>query len=210
MTDDIVHTLSNLVTLATCIVMLLSIYILQKRDYVFKPNPLEPTDPEDEHEEEEHEEEPSILPQDGMTPLTRMCRYGCCPLSQSMDTYYESFTDDAIYNRKDYIDGVYEDVERQYMEAKAKFAEAQQVLNQAHGAYVHMITSSEKLTELYKERSMQAKLKGATLDDMYGMLSAVHKWKPFVHSPDGMYPHEKVMWEKVLWNQIRRAKEHQT
>lgn len=208
MTNDLITTLSNLTTLITCVVLLLSICILQKREYVFKPNPLEPTDPEQEYEHEDEEEPTTPLAE--ITPLTRMCRYGCCPLSQSMDTYYESFTDDAIYNRKAYVDGVYQDVEKEYMETKAKFAEAQMALNQAHAAYVHMITSSEKMTDLYKERSMQSKLKGSTLEDMYGMLSAVHKWKPFVHSPDGMYPQEKVMWEKVLWNQIRRAKEHQT
>uniref|UniRef100_A0A6C0LAL7 Uncharacterized protein n=1 Tax=viral metagenome TaxID=1070528 RepID=A0A6C0LAL7_9ZZZZ len=211
---DVEKTFANVLTFLICVMFLASIHVLSGREYVFKPNAtkeIEEQDPEEEQEEEEEQEQEQEQEQEEKpTPLTRMCRFGCCPLNQTMDAYYESFTDEAIYHRKAYVDSMYEDVERDYMEAKKNFSDAQVQLNQAHAAYVHLITSSEKMASLDKERSMQAKLADATVEDMYGMLSAVHKWKPFVHSPNGMYPEEKVMWEKVLWNQIRRAKEHQT
>ena len=208
---DVEKTFANVLTFLICIMFLASIHVLSGREYVFKQNASElEEEQEPEEVEEDQEEQQQEQEEEKPTPLTRMCRFGCCPLNQTMDAYYESFTDDAIYHRKAYVDSMYEDVERDYMQAKKNFSDAQAALNQAHAAYVHLITSSEKMASLDKERSMHAKLKDASVEDMYGMLSAVHKWKPFVHSPDGMYPEEKVMWEKVLWNQIRRAKEHQT
>ncbi len=159
--------------------------------------------------EAEHEAEPEAEPEADDVPesqnslvLSRMCSYGCCPLNESLDTYYGRFSTDSLEERKEFIVHKCDSYADVYTKAKDEYYRAKEALTRATTTYSHLVKSSEKLNELYELRTMSDTLEENTVEEMYQILAAVHTWKPFVHAPDGLYPYQKPLWEKAILKSI--------
>lgn len=152
--------------------------------------------PEPEHESDDVPETPNSL------VLSRMCSYGCCPLNESLDTYYARFSTDSLEERKEFIVHKCDSYADIYTKAKDEYHRAKDALTHASTTYSHLVKSSEKLSELYELRTMSDTLEENTVEELYQILAAVHSWKPFVHAPDGLYPYQKPLWEKAILKSI--------
>ena len=153
--------------------------------------------------EDEPEPEADEVPETQNTlALNRMCSYGCCPLNESLDTYYGRFSTDSLEERKEFIVYKCDSYADVYTKAKDEYYRAKEALTRATTTYSHLVKSSEKLNELYELRTMSDTLEENTVEEMYQILAAVHTWKPFVHAPDGLYPYQKPLWEKAILKSI--------
>ena len=157
-----------------------------------KPQP----EPQPEHEAEDVPETQNTL------ALNRMCSYWCCPLAESLDTYYGRFSTDSLEERKEFITHKCDSYADIYTKAKDEYTKAKETLTNVSTTYSHLMKSSEKLNELYELRTMSDKLLDNTVEELYQILAAVHTWKPFIHAPEGLYPYQKPLWEKAILKEI--------
>lgn len=155
--------------------------------------------PPDEEQDAE-EVEPEEIPMG--QPLRRMCEFGCCPYGESLASYYSGFSTTALEERKDYCAKQRDLIGDEYAKAKDAYYFAKENFAAMTNAYNHVINSAEKVNELYEMRQMDDKLNGHTKEEMYSMLAAVHQWKAFCYAPEGLYPYQKDLWEKVLLKKI--------
>ena len=174
----------------------LSEFITDKKD----PEP-EPEDDQDQEEDQEVEEvETEEIPMG--EPLRRMCDFGCCPYGVSLPSYYNRFTTCALKERKEESAKQRDVTGEEYSRAKDAYYFAKENFAAVTNAYNHVINSAEKINELYEMRLMDEQLDGHTKPELYSMLSAVHQWKAFMYAPEGLYPYQKELWEKVLMKRI--------
>lgn len=156
-----------------------------------KPKP----EPEPESDAEPEETQDSLV-------LHRMCAHGCCPLGESLDTYYGRFSTESLEERKEFVVQSCDSYADVYTKAKDNYYRAKEALSRATTTYSHLVKSSEKLNELYELRTMSDKLLDNTVEELYQILAAVHTWKPFVYAPEGLYPYQKPLWEKAILKEI--------
>lgn len=173
----------------------LSEFITDKKD----PEP-EPEEQDQEEDQEVEEVETEEIPMG--EPLRRMCDFGCCPYGVSLPSYYNRFTTSALKERKEESAKQRDVTGEEYSRAKDAYYFAKENFAAVTNAYNHVINSAEKINELYEMRLMDEQLDGHTKPELYSMLSAVHQWKAFTYAPEGLYPYQKELWEKVLMKRI--------
>jgi hypothetical protein len=157
-------------------------------------------DQDQEQDQEVEEVETEEIPMG--EPLRRMCDFGCCPYGVSLPSYYNRFTTSALKDRKEECVKQRDFTGEEYSRAKDAYYFAKENFAAVTQAYNHVINSTEKINELYEMRVMDEQLDGHTKPEMYSMLAAVHQWKAFMYAPDGLYPYQKELWEKVLMKRI--------
>ncbi len=172
-------------------------FITDKKD----PEP-EPQSESESDDEQAEEVEPEEIPMG--EPLRRMCEFGCCPYGESLPSYYSRFTTRALQERKEESAKQRDFTGEEYSKAKDAYYFAKENFAAVTNAYNHVINSAEKINELYEMRVMDEQLDGHTKEELYSMLSAVHQWKAFTYAPEGLYPYQKELWEKVLLKRIYR------
>jgi hypothetical protein len=204
---------SALISLVVSAGLLWSIFVIEKRssltEYVTDKKHPQP-EPEQEQEQEQEQEgdvlpeevEPEDIPvQDALT-VRRMCDIGCCPRGEKFDAYYSRFSYGELVERCNEAMDKCAEIEDVYVRAREVLRVAKEDFDAVSSAYTHILTSSEKLRDLTEMRRMHSQLQGHSKEDMFAMLSAVHQWKSFAYAPDGMYPYQKDLWEKVLLKEI--------
>ena len=180
-------------------------FITDKKDPEPEPEPESEQESESEGQEsgEQAEEvEPEEIPMG--EPLRRMCEFGCCPYGESLPSYYSRFTTRALQERKEESAKQRDFTGEEYSKAKDAYYFAKENFAAVTNAYNHIINSAEKINDLYEMRVMDEQLDGHTKEELYSMLSAVHQWKSFAYAPEGLYPYQKELWEKVLMKRIYR------
>lgn len=178
-------------------------FITDKKDPEPEPEPESEQESESEGQEsgEQAEEvEPEEIPMG--EPLRRMCDFGCCPYGVSLPSYYNRFTTSALKERKEESAKQRDVTGEEYSRAKDAYYFAKENFAAVTNAYNHVINSAEKINELYEMRLMDEQLDGHTKPELYSMLAAVHQWKAFTYAPEGLYPYQKELWEKVLMKRI--------
>jgi hypothetical protein len=148
----------------------------------------------------------SVDTEESPSALHRMCSHGCCPLGQKFEDYYNTFPLSALKERNDSLMQECNMLSDEYTLVKEAYNEAKDNYNRVHKNLAHMIKSSEKLDTVYESRVIAEKVGSHNVDELYDMLSAVHQWKPFEYAPEGLYPHQKTLWETVLLNEIYTRK----
>lgn len=221
MYSDILHTASSsapseaaklgsvLISMVVSVGLIWSLFVVEKRNSLSefitdKKDPQPDPEPEDESEDEA-ESEPEEVETEEIPmgePLRRMCEFGCCPYGESLSSYYRRFTTRALEERKDECAKQRDVTGEEYSRAKDAYYFAKENFAAVTNAYNHVINSSEKINELYEMRVMDEQLDGHTKPELYSMLSAVHQWKAFAYAPEGLYPYQKELWEKVLLKRI--------
>jgi len=213
MPSDAAKLASAFISLAVSVALVWSIFTVENRKSMSefitdKKDPEEDSDDESEAEAEAEaqapeEFEPEEIPMG--EPLRRMCDFGCCPYGESLDTYYNRFPTHALAERKEDCDRQRDFTGEEYAKAKDAYYFAKENLAAVTNAYNHVINSAEKVNELYEMRVMQDRLDGHTRDELYQMLAAVHQWKAFTYAPEGLYPYQKALWEKVLLRELYKS-----
>lgn len=205
MPSDSVKFTSALVALILSVSFVASIFVLEDRKSVwgFALDKQEPAEAEQEADAEAEAEEQNIeeIPM-APSPLQRMCCHGCCPLNESLETYYQRFPTYLLQDRVSYLTQERDRLERQYANAQADFQVAKERFATATQEYAHVMRTCEKLSEMAESRSIEENIQTHSIEDMYTMLAAVHHWKPFPYAPNGLYPYQKVLWEKALLKEI--------
>jgi len=213
MPSDAAKFASAAISIVVSVALIWSIFVLEDRktirEFITDKKESE-DDSEDEDEDEEQappdeeqdaeEVEPEEIPMG--QPLRRMCEFGCCPYGESLSSYYSGFSIMALEERKDYCAKQRDLIGDEYAKAKDAYYFAKENFAAMTSAYNHVINSAEKVNELYEMRQMDDKLTGHTKEEMYSMLAAVHQWKAFCYAPEGLYPYQKELWEKVLLKKI--------
>jgi hypothetical protein len=206
---------SAFIGLAVSVALVWSIFVIEDRKTIRefitdKKEPESEDESESEYEYEEEQEqdqeeaakevEPEEIPMG--EPLRRMCDFGCCPYGESLTSYYNKFTTPALAERKSDCDKQRDFTGEEYAKAKEAYYFAKENLAAVTHAYNHVINSADKVNEIYEMRVMDDQLDGHTKEDMYSMLAAVHQWKAFDYAPQGLFPYQKELWEKVLLKKI--------
>ena len=204
MPSDAAKLASALISLAVSVALVWSIFTVENRKSMSefitdKKDPEEESEDEDEGQDAE-EVEPEEIPMG--EPLRRMCEFGCCPYGESLTSYYSKFTTPALEERKEDCAKQRDLIGEEYAKAKEAYYFAKENFAAMSNAFNHVINSAEKVNELYEMRQMQDQLDGHTKEEMYSMLAAVHQWKAFCYAPEGLYPYQKELWEKVLLKTI--------
>jgi len=207
MPSDAAKLASALISLVVSVSLVWSIFTVENRKSVreFITDKKDPEDEDDEESEEEsqpeaEEVEPEEIPMG--EPLRRMCDFGCCPYGESLTSYYSRFSTSALEERKNQCNTQRDFTGEEYNKAKEAYYFAKENFAAVTNAYNHVINSAEKVNELYEMRVMHHQLEGHTKEEMYSMLAAVHQWKSFCYAPEGLYPYQKELWEKVLLKKI--------
>jgi hypothetical protein len=219
MYSDILHTASSsapsdaakigsaLVSLVVSVALIWSLCVFEKRNSLseFITDKKDPQESEQEQEQEDEDDEVEEVETEEIPmgePLRRMCEFGCCPYGEPLPSYYRRFTTRALEERKEECAKQRDVTGDEYSRAKDAYYFAKENFAAVTNAYNHIINSSEKINELYEMRVMDEQLDGHTKPELYSMLSAVHQWKSFAYAPEGLYPYQKELWEKVLLKRI--------
>ena len=209
MPSDAAKLASAFIGLAVSVALVWSIFTVEDRKSIRefitdKKDPESDDEPEDESEESQEEGAKEVEPEEipMSEPLRRMCDFGCCPYGESLTSYYSKFTTPALAERKSDCDKQRDFTGEEYAKAKEAYYFAKENLAAVTNAYNHVINSADKVNELYEMRVMDDQLDGHTKEDLYQMLAAVHQWKAFEYAPQGLFPYQKELWEKVLLNKI--------
>ena len=207
MPSDAAKLASALISLAVSVALVWSIFTVENRKSMSEFI-TDKKDPEEESDDDEsegegqspEEVEPEEIPMG--EPLRRMCEFGCCPYGESLPSYYSKFATSALEERKNHCAKQRDFIGDEYTKAKDAYYFAKENYAALSKAYNHVINSAEKVNELYEMRVMQDQLDGHPKEDLYQMLAAVHQWKAFCYAPEGLYPYQKELWEKVLLKKL--------
>ena len=201
---------SALITMVVSVGLLWSIFVIEKRSSLTEfitdkkdASASSALEQEQEQEQEQPEEvEVEDIPIQSAMVVRRMCDIGCCPRGEKFDTYYSRFSYGELYERCNEVAEKCEEIEQDYVRAREVLEAAQVNFAHVSAAYSHILKSSEELRHLTEMRHMHSQLEGHSKEDMYLMLAAVHQWRSFAYAPDGLYPYQKELWEKVLMKEI--------
>jgi hypothetical protein len=201
---------STLMTLAFSLGLIWSLCVFEKRKSLSefitdKKDPESDDESEEDEEQEQEQEEAEEVETEEIPmgePLRRMCEFGCCPYGEPLSSYYSRFTTRALEERKEESAKQRNFTGEEYSKAKDAYYFAKENFAAVTHAYNHIINSAERINELYEMRVMDEQLDGHTKPEMYSMLAAVHQWKAFAYAPEGLYPYQKELWEKVLLKRI--------
>jgi hypothetical protein len=211
MPSDLAKLGSALMSLAVSAALIWSLCVFENKksisEFITDKKDPEPEQEQEQEQEEEQEQEQEVeeveteeIPMG--EPLRRMCEFGCCPYGVSLSSYYNRFTTRALQERKEECAKQRDFTGEEYSRAKDAYYFAKENFAAVTNAYNHIINSAEKINELYEMRVMDEQLDGHTKEEMYSMLAAVHQWKAFTYAPEGLYPYQKELWEKVLLKRI--------
>ena len=196
---------SALISLVVSAGLLWSIFTMEKRSSIMEfITDKKDEESESESEDEVEEVETEDIPMKEALVVRRMCDIGCCPRGEKFEAYYSRFSYGELYQRCNDAAEKCEEIEREYVRLREELYFAKENFASVSTSYSHILASSEKLKELPEMRHMESQLEGHSKEEMYMMLSAVHQWKAFQYAPDGLYPYQKNLWEKVLLNEIYR------
>lgn len=197
---------SALITFVVSAGLLWSIFVIEKRSTLaeFITDKKEEAESDEAYEAEAEPEEVEVedIPMETPMVVRRMCDIGCCPRGEKFDEFYSRFSYGELYERCNDVAEKCEEIEREYVHAREVLEAAKDNFTAVSNAYSHIVTSSEKLRHLTEMRHMHSQLEGHTKEEMYMMLAAVHQWQSFQYAPDGLYPYQKDLWEKVLLKEI--------
>ena len=210
MPSDAAKLASALISLAVSVALVWSIFTVESRKSMSefitdKKDPEEESDDDDEDDDEHEAQSPEEVEPEEIPmgePLRRMCEFGCCPYGEPLPSYYSKFTTSALEERKNDCAKQRDFIGHEYTKAKDAYYFAKENYAALSNAYNHVINSAEKVNELYEMRLMQDQLDGHTKEELYQMLAAVHQWKAFCYAPEGLYPYQKELWEKVLLKEL--------
>jgi len=206
MPSDSVKFTSVLISLVLSVFFVASIFVLEDRKsmrgfVLDKEECQQEPDADAEAEVEAEEQNTEEIPM-AQSPLQRMCSHGCCPLNESLESYYQRFPTYLLQDRASCLTQQRDTLERQYANAQAEFHVAKERFATASQEYAHVMRTCEKLNEMAESRSIEENIQSHSIEDMYIMLAAVHHWKPFPYAPNGLYPYQKALWEKALLKEI--------
>lgn len=204
---------SALMSLVISAGLLWSIFVMEKRTSISefitdkKDTPVQDEGDYDEKEDEQEDDEieevkTEDIPMQTAMIVRRMCDIGCCPRGEKIESYYSRFSYGELYERCVDVAEKCEEIEREYVRSREALELAKDNFAHVSAAYSHILASSEKLKELAEMRHMHSQLEGHSKEDMYMMLAAVHQWKSFQYAPEGLYPYQKDLWEKVLLKEL--------
>jgi hypothetical protein len=150
--------------------------------------------------EPEPEPEPEAEAEAEVKPQT--CANECCPIGQSFKTYYASFSDEDLEEKRLSLLSQCDEVGNEYRKAKEELAGLVKRVEHGKMRSTHLISSYERIEEICQLRAVRDKLKHHSLAEIHNMHDAIEKWKPFEYAPEGLYPFQKDIWQTAIVDEI--------
>jgi hypothetical protein len=177
----------------------LSEFITDKKDPEPEPEPEE-DDQEEDQDQEVEEVETEEIPMG--EPLRRMCDFGCCPYGVSLPSYYNRFTTCALRRGRRSLQSSATSRARSTLGQRMHITLPRRTLRLLPMLTITSLTPlrrsmSYTRCELWMSSSTAIRSLSCTLCSPPSTSG-----RAFMYAPDGLYPYQKELWEKVLMKRI--------